>query len=238
MNTLIPLCDAVENPPIWAPQMGEFYPMPTNGSASSNEWRKVVAQLIPIDKYKQRMVEAVQRSLDKNLFYTVDVLADVILDMRNLIAPGVLETKNGVEGGPFGMEVYYARDYLRRILEIKNMNAATERLNLQTGTQLGSLIFNDFKLNTNCTVISSENGDYRISGKRGKYSISLTTDALSIECAMTRAFEKGKRKYKGLEVPGSTAQMKPPAPIDALQPDMFSSSVAEPARAPRSKPFG
>lgn len=236
MTMLIPLCDTVENPPVWAPQMGEFYPMPSDGTTSHREWTKVTAQLIPIDKYKQRMVEAVQRSLDKKLFYTTDILADVIHDMRDLIAPGVLEAKNGVEGGPFGMEVYYAHDYLRRIIEIKNKNAAVERLNLRTGTPLGSLIFNDYKLNTNCSVLSTDEGGYRITGKRGKFTISFTTDASSIECAMDRAFEKGKRKFKGLETPSVTTLAKPQIPADPLQPDMFSAPVDEPERNQSIRP--
>jgi hypothetical protein len=103
-----------------------------------------------------------------------------------------------VEGGDFGYETYYARRFLERREHERHLAEVEKTLALTPGTNLGSIVFNDYKLNTKCIVESIDGTSVKIVGKRGRYTMSCVTDVLGINSALIRAFEQGKRKTPGL----------------------------------------
>jgi hypothetical protein len=105
----------------------------------------------------------------------------VITDFGSYLRPGDTEIGKGeVEGGIFGMAVYYAREFIRNQSARKALADAEAKLNLRVSTTLGTLVFNDFKVNTNCVVEAIDGATITVAGKRGKYIVKLETNALGI----------------------------------------------------------
>jgi hypothetical protein len=140
-----------------------------------------------------RLIESTKRALDSGLFYSNAVKAFVRADM-DVSAEVAERNKSKVQGGDFGYETYYARQYLDARAAERKLADAERELNLIQGMQLGTLIFNDYKMNTKCMVESIEGSTVKVVGKRGAYKVTLTTNALGIQWAIKRAEEKGKRK--------------------------------------------
>jgi hypothetical protein len=158
-----------------------------------------VAGLVKPEMHMMVLIESTQKALDSGLFYTKDVKAFVLNDMN--VSPEVSSrNKARVEGGDFGYETYYAREYIKRRAHERHFAEVEAKLALTPGADLGSLIFNDYKLNTKCAVESIEGAKVKIIGKRGRYTMSCVTDVLAIDSALVRAFEQGKRKTAGLSV--------------------------------------
>jgi hypothetical protein len=160
-------------------------------------WTPVVAGLVTPDEHMVRLIESTQKALDSGLFYSAEVKAFVAADMN--ISPEVASrNKTRVEGGDFGYETFYAQKYLERRAHERALTEAENTLGLVPGKDLGTIMFNDYKLNTKCVVESIEGTQVKIVGKRGRYTMSCVTDALGIQAALARAFEQGKRKTVGL----------------------------------------
>jgi hypothetical protein len=102
---------------------------------------------------------------------------------------------------------------------------AEAKLILRVGTTLGTLVFNDFKVNTNCVVEAIDGATITVAGKRGKYIVKLETNALGIQYALDRAFSKGKRKSAELVAP--MAATAPEATVEKLTPAPTSQPEAE-----------
>jgi hypothetical protein len=181
---------------------GDYYPLSENIAEASARWRAATNGAGTIEPYMQKVIEAVQRTLDAGKFYTTDILASVIADFGNYLRPGDADAGKGeVEGGIFGVEVYYAQEFIRNQSARKALADAEAKLNLRVGTTLGTLVFNDFKVNTNCVVEAIDGATITVAGKRGKYVVKLETNALGIQYALERAFAKGKRKSAELAAP-------------------------------------
>jgi hypothetical protein len=145
--------------------------------------------------HEQRLIDATQQALDSGLFYSSEVKAFVKADFGDYLRPeDAARNRSNVEGGDFGYEVYYARQVIDARAAAKRLADAEAALNLKPGTVLGSLVFSDYKLNTKCVVESVENSVVEIKGKRGAHVVIFTVNALSVQRALERAFEKGKRK--------------------------------------------
>jgi hypothetical protein len=202
---------------------GDYYPLSENTAEASARWRAATNGAGAIEPYMQKVIDAVQRALDAGKFYTTDILASVIADFGNYLRPGDADAGKGeVEGGIFGMEVYYAQEFIRNQSARKALADAEVKLNLRVGTSLGTLVFNDFKVNTNCVVEAIDGATITVAGKRGKYIVKLETNALGIQYALERAFSKGKRKSAELV-----------APMAATEPE---AAVEEPTPVPESQP--
>jgi hypothetical protein len=211
---------------------GDYYPLSENVAEASTRWRAATNGAGTIELYMQQVIDAVQRALDAGKFYTTDVLASVITDLGSYLRPGDTEVGKGeVEGGIFGMEIYYAREFIRNQSARKALADAEAKLNLQVGTSLGTLVFNDFKVNSNCVVEAIDGATITVAGKRGKYIVKLETNALGIQYALERAFSKGKRKSAELVAPMAAiapeATVEESTPAPASQPEAESPIVVE-----------
>ena len=170
-----------------------FYPL---ADSSYKRWQPIEAGAREPEPHEQRLLDAVERAIDAGCFYNTDVNAAVKADFGAYLRPeDAARNHSGVQGGDFEYEVYHARRVLDARRAAKALSDAEAELNLQPGTHLGSLVFSsDFKLNTGCTVAAIDGHDVKITGKRGRYIVTITTNALSIKHAMDRAFGRGKRK--------------------------------------------
>lgn len=205
---------------------GDYYPLSENTTEASARWRAASNGRETVEPHMQKVIDAVQRALDAGKFYSTDVLASVVADFGDYLRPGDADIgKDEVEGGIFGMEVYYARDFIRIQAGRKALADAEAKLNLQVGTILGTLVFNDFKVNTNCVVEGIDGSSITVTGKRGKYIVKLETNALGIQHALERAFSKGKRKSAELVAP--MAASAPEAVVEEPTPAPESQAEAE-----------
>mgnify|MGYP001579025643 CR=1 FL=1 len=140
------------------------------------------------------IMQAVQNALVQGLFYTDEVVKAVAQDLGLSDEQLARQTDSlRVEGGDFGMDCYYARRALDARHSHAEQDQAAAALALQVGDELGTLMFNDFKVNTGCRVVGILGHEYSIQGKRGRYSVTLAASALNIRHAIGRAFDKAKR---------------------------------------------
>lgn len=141
------------------------------------------------------VIAAVQSALDTKLFYTVDVVAHCkayLCVTEEQAAVGI----ERVENGDLGMDLYYARRYLEAKHGFALERLALEKLKPRVGKTLGTLVFSDFKRNTQMVITEISNGGklFDLTGKRGAYKVSMSCTTRQIENAINRAFEKGLRK--------------------------------------------
>lgn len=129
----------------------------------------------------------VKAALDAGLYYSKDVLAAVIEMMgERLTADLIALGRDRVEGGYFGMEVYYARQYLEALARREQVQSAEADLMLEAGRRLGVLMFSDGKQVKSCTVVRWESGIATIKGMRGRYEVTGSYDALTLSKAIRR----------------------------------------------------
>lgn len=172
------------------------------------------------DAHEKRMISAVEQALAAGLFYNTDVAKSVRETLGDYVPDQFWSIKNGVEGGPMGMEIYYARQVVEQRQKDAAVKAAAEALDLTPGKKLGVLIFNDFKRTVATMVKEAPDDGYGVvlTGTRGSNKVELRTDALSIQGAIARAVEKGAR-----------AAERSPAPTDAGTAAVEAATEAAPA---------
>jgi hypothetical protein len=170
------------------------YALPEQGTY--NDWSLNETEAFKPDPRQQLVVDAVQAALDSGLYYTDEVRAfcakHLGVSAKDQESTGKIRT----EGGEFGMDCYYARQYLTAQTRFTKMRQEYGRLNPHEGQKLGTLTFNDYKRTTGVVVmkILDEGRVIRLAGKRGASNVEFETDATSISCAFARAKEKGHRK--------------------------------------------
>lgn len=167
---------------------------------------------------QQMVMDSAARAKDSGLFYTNEVQAFVEKDL-NISAELRARKNHGTEGGDVGYDIYHAAkavDEQRGNAEIRRVQA---EMGLKVGDKIGTLIFNDFKVNTGVTVEAVNDTMISLSGKRGAYGVKMDASVTNIKYAIERAHEKGKRKDSYEQFIASRAQpaaeAKPKAP--ALQ---------------------
>jgi len=164
-------------------------------SSVYQEWdQNETEAFVPTDR-QATIIRAVQLALDAKLFYTDEVRAHCAATLGvtpEQAAVGAART----EGGTFGLDVYYARQYLSAQTKFQAERVALLRLKPTEGLELGTLMFNDFKRNTGMRVtgVSSDSKEITLIGKRGAYTVTLVCTAKQIENAIDRAHERGLRK--------------------------------------------
>ncbi|TJY57408.1 hypothetical protein E4T66_18550 [Sinimarinibacterium sp. CAU 1509] len=139
------------------------------------------------------VIDAVALAQQTGLHYTDDVVACAAKALNFDLA---LQTRDShVEHGAFGMEVYYACNYLNAQRNHRRLVENHEELKPQVGDQLGSLVFNnDFKRNTGCVITAIDALKITLRLHRGKLAFETTTDATGIRYAIDRAYEKRLRQ--------------------------------------------
>lgn len=140
------------------------------------------------------VIAAVRAALQEKMFYTSDVLA-FCKTFLGISAEQAAVGAGSVEGGSFGLDLYYARDWIGLQEGHAAESKAKERLKPFVGQALGTLVFNDMKRNSGMVITAIGEGKvFTLTGKRGAYKVTLTCSARQIENAMNRAFERGTRK--------------------------------------------
>lgn len=168
--------------------------IPPQGSVY-DEWDKnATPGFVPSERQKI-VIQAVQAALDSKLFFTDDVRAHCAAAL-GLTPEQASVRAETVEGGTFGLDLYYAREYISAQAKFQAERVALQRLKPAEGLELGTLMFNDLKRNTGMRVVevSSDSGEIKIIGKRGAYTVTLVCTAKQIENAIDRAHERGLRK--------------------------------------------
>lgn len=212
------------------------YPLSSSSHEAGNRWRPVQALIEPPAPYMQELMDTVKKHRDAGLFYTDEVLAAVIKDYRGrLTDEEIRRGRDRVEGGVFGMEVYYARGTIDAQHQRQLVLQAEATLNPTPGMVLGSLIFNDYKLSTGCKIESISGRDIKISGKRGRYTVTFTTNAQSVLFAMERAFEKGKRASATPEPAAPTSATHASLAVGLDPGPLFAQPDAEAAKSTRPR---
>lgn len=148
------------------------------------------------DARQSLVISAVQAALAAGKYYTNDVRAFCAEYLG--VGPEAQQSNGPIrnEGGPFGMDCYYARQYLDAQEKFAKSAEAMSKLKPYVGQKLGPIVFNDYKRTTGVVVIAvfDQTDAVRISGKRGAQTIEATVTATQIASAIDRANEKGYRK--------------------------------------------
>lgn len=160
------------------------------------------------------VIDAVQAALGAGKFYSDEVVA-YCAAFLGLSEEDRLANfdRTRVEGGMFGMDCYYARDYLQHCKDVAAEAQARTLLQLREGRALGVLVFNDGKRVTGCSVVEVRDDDTVLSGKRGSKILVLAAKATAIQHAMDRACERGFRRddfARFVAALGATTACRPP----------------------------
>lgn len=183
----------VQNDDVVTPERPRYVP-PSRGI--HDDWDGCKLESYTPTERQKSVIEAVKSALESKQFYTDEVLKYCI-DYLGVTPEQSKVGAGRVEGGDFGMDCYFARDYLRHAQEHADARNSLAMLKPFVGQDLGTLVFNnDFKRNTGMTVkaLSDNQKEITLQGKRGRFVVELVCTARQIENAMDRAFEKAMRK--------------------------------------------
>ena len=174
------------------PEVAPSYALPVN---VFDDWRGAEGlAFVPSDR--QRIVlQAVERALSEGLFYSTEIRARC----AELLQPSEADKARGakrIEGGDFGMDVYYARGSLEAKKRHQQQAETLRALRPNVGDFYGVLVFNDYKVSRACKVEEvSDEGEIVLSLCRGsRPGWRVTVSAVQIAYAMDRANEKGARR--------------------------------------------
>lgn len=145
---------------------------------------------------QQMLMDSVQKALDAGAFYN-DAVQDKVAKDLGVTQVQLASNKTNVQGGDFGYDVYHARKALDAAKNHALEKQIREELNLKEGDKLGTLVFNnDFKVNTNVVVksVSEDGNSVELDGKRGAYTVTVSTNPAAVRYSIERAKERGKRK--------------------------------------------
>ena len=169
--------------------MTTTYTMPAN---PYDDWRGCEYRGFVLSARQELVIAAVRQCANEGLRYADEVQTRC----RALLNPSADELAvniNKVDGGWFGMDVYYARKYIDQAAKYAAEDAANTALNATAGMALGQLMFNDYKLTRAVSIINVDDKGIWISGSRGTAKIVATVSAMQIKHAMDRAFSYKKR---------------------------------------------
>lgn len=141
---------------------------------------------------QQVLIYVINVALLKGLYYTDDILKFAIEYLEIPADVANARSKN-VEGGDVGMDMYYARNYVRAQKGFAEIKKAHEKLKPYVGMVLGSLRI-DFK-RVNCCVVQSVDGTkIGFSGKRGSVYVIGYANSVNLIDSAQGAFAKNWRK--------------------------------------------
>jgi len=168
------------------------YELPKN---CFEDWRGANGLDFKPTSRQQLVLDATQKALDKGLFYGVDVRAFVAQELEVPEETLALGTKR-VEGGNFGMDVYYARQSLEKRSEARYGLKVVSELRLANGVKLGTRVPSDGKQLRAATFegACAVNGMITVQGRRGSRLVKFVVTGKSLVAAIERAAAQGLRK--------------------------------------------
>lgn len=173
----------------------EAAPAYTLPADTYKDWHACESRAFVPNARQSIVMAAVSAALASGLYYTANVRKHCMATLAPS-ADDVARGLNRVEGGEFGMDCYYARKTLDAQKKHAAEDAASASLALSVGDVIGSLVFNDYKL-VRAAVVSAVSADgltVTIDAKRGASVVRFEGAPLSVQYAIDRAHEKGKRK--------------------------------------------
>lgn len=172
--------------------MNEGYQLPVN---VYQEWDGCKREDYAPSDRQMLVIQAVKTALEEKLFYSDDVLkrASKILGVTEEQAASGASV---VQGGHFGMECYYARQYIEAQRAYAIDRAYAKQLQPHKGMKLGTLVFNDSKRNTSVEIVEVEERGRMLTlhGKRGNTTVAMTCTATQVAYALDRAAQRELRK--------------------------------------------
>lgn len=169
------------------------YAPPKSVDAVPDSWQQVWRN--GATPNQEILIESVQRALDAGNYYNKDVEAFVADDL-GVSNESLQVGRDRVDGGAFGYDVYHARREIERREGFKANVDAANKLDLEPGKQLGTLVFNDAKQTKAVQVesISDDKQSVVLVGSRGKNKVKIDVAPVSVMRAIQRAEERGARK--------------------------------------------
>lgn len=168
------------------------FPLTSNCEEAYSRMRGMAHRMGPLTQGEMILIDSVRRALESGLFYTRDVLAFVVDDLKVSEEAQAIQSKH-VEGGLIGMEAYYARGYLDDVKDREENDAAAQKLGLRVGQKLPQMMFSrDYKMNSGCVVfeVGMKGRTAKIAAKRGKQTVHIESNARDILSAIERAAER------------------------------------------------
>lgn len=169
------------------------YAPPKSVDAVPDSWQQVWRN--GATPNQEILIESVRRALDAGNYYNKDVEAFVADDL-GVSNESLQVGRERVDGGAFGYDVYHARREIERREGFKANVDAANKLDLEPGKQLGTLVFNDAKQTKAVQVesISDDKQSVVLVGSRGKNKVKINVAPVSVMRAIERAEESGFRK--------------------------------------------
>ena len=161
-------------------------PADTHTDWALNESR----EFIP-DARQALVISTVQQCLDEGLYYTRDVLARCRQQLP--LTPEDAARGNGrVDGGDFGMDLYYARAALCARAGFAADDVSILEMSPKVGQSLPHLMFNDCKLirAVKITAVSDDSRSVTFTGKRGALAVTACRTPRELQRAMRNAAER------------------------------------------------
>lgn len=174
-----------------ASESGDLY-IPIDPKCLFDDWQTARRRDFEPSPRQRLLMDAVVRALKDGLFYSEEVKSRVaeLVHFDRTRSTDVLR----VEGGDFGMDVYYARRAVDARATFDREAAAAAELRLRAGDRLGTLVFMDGKRTTGVTMLESvDSWTWKFEGKRGTARVTGTGSALNLKHAIERAHERGNR---------------------------------------------
>ena len=170
------------------------YRLPEGASLHASWEGSEILSFVP-DSREKLVLDAVQAGIDAGIEYQremADLVAKQLAVSEEILARG----KNRVEGGDFGMDVYYAWRSIRGRAEAQRSLDVVATLKLTSGQKVGILVLNDGKQLSAATLesLDRETGRIVFHGSRGGRLWRVTLQGSGLVAAINRAAEKGRRK--------------------------------------------
>jgi hypothetical protein len=173
-----------------------------------DDWRLAKRRGFEPNPRQRLLMDAVARARKEGLYYTTEVSKRVAELVRFDMSQNTGEQR--VEGGDFGMDVYYARRALEARSTFEQEDVAARDLQLHAGAALGTLVFTDFKRTTGVMLLEPVDAwTWKFEGKRGAARVTGTASVLQLKYAIERASERGLRADTYTEFVASRTNLLP-----------------------------
>lgn len=144
---------------------------------------------------QEPIIAAVRHALNEAaMYYTADVRKHCV-GLLQPTAEQLAVNSGKVEGGEFGMDLYYARAYLEAQRKFQWNDAMMSRIQQLVGTRVGTLIVNGVKLSSCFFVEITKDGVFQLEGNKGSKRVEISVlSANQFVSAFDQAAKRGYRK--------------------------------------------
>ena len=156
------------------------------------DWQSVRENGKP-DERQQMVINATQKALDEGL-YSNEKITNRVAEILDVPKDILQQNTDRVEGGYFGSDVYAARQYIGRQKRDDANNQSKQKLNLQTGQSIGTLVTDTGKTLKNAIVEKADDSQISVIATVGNKKSRFTVNYTDVDNAISRAVKDGKRQ--------------------------------------------